>query len=96
MGIAPRSNLPRQSEAIMTEQVDFLKDAIAALTLSQDMAERAGNSEHYFDTYMRRSGEQSQRAMMLAIISLAQDVRRVADTLREIEGAMVDASGAYR
>lgn len=75
----------------MTEQTDFLKEAVAAMEDSQHALIIAS-----YEDMIEGADYQMRRAQTLALLSLAQDVRRVADTLKEIEGALVDASGAYR
>jgi hypothetical protein len=51
----------------MTEQTDFLKEAVTAMAASEECDGR--NSR--------------QQAMALALLSLAQDVRRLADALEQ-------------
>lgn len=68
----------------MTEQADFLKMAVKALAGSDSLSEKADNSEYYSDTFEKRSREELARAQALALLSLATDVRRLADALTSV------------
>lgn len=68
----------------MTEQMDFLKEAAAAMSKGLDMAQRADNSEHYRETFTQARREWMEQAQAMALLSLAQDVRRVADALESV------------
>lgn len=80
----------------MTEQPDFLKQAIEALRDGEQAHSDASTEFHAPEYYEELSAHLMKVAQTMALLSLAQDVRRVADTLKEIEGALVDASGCYR
>ena len=76
----------------MSEQMDFLKDAISAYQYSLDAFDRSeeATSDRMRDAALRVSAQNEHRAMTLALLSLAQDVRRVADALSEIEGTYLE------
>lgn len=71
----------------MNEQPDFLKAAEKAYDLSDELSARMDGAENadYFADNMMRSREWAMRGQSLALLSLAQDVRRVADALEAMQ-----------
>ena len=60
---------------------DFLMDAIAAMSESDAAFARSEDSQHYRDAHLRVSEMQAKNADLLATLSIAADLRRIADRL---------------
>lgn len=63
--------------------MDYLESAMTAMKSSLELIDAAEEGGRYSDMYMRRSEDQLQRALTLALISLAGDIRRIAEALEE-------------
>lgn len=63
------------------DERDFLRDAIAAMRDSDIAFARSENSQHYRDAHVHVSEMHAKTASLLATLSIAQDLRRIADAL---------------
>jgi hypothetical protein len=70
----------------MTKQTDYLKAATEAIQESESSfgLSEASDSERSQRVYAAISGRQAESARTLALLSLAADVRRVADALERV------------
>lgn len=69
----------------MSEQQDFLRQAFEALRDGEQAFSDAATEIHAPEYYLENSLHSLQVSQLLSLLSLAQDVRRVADALEAMQ-----------
>ena len=64
-----------------TNDINFLWNAVNSWKAAEAAFDRSENSEHYRDLHLANMAEYAEDARTQALLSIAQDLRRIADRL---------------
>lgn len=76
-----------------TNNTDFLQNAINMYKAAADAFCRSENSEHFRDSHLATSKICTEEARTQALLSIAQDLHRIADRLDMLSDGGTDYNG---
>ena len=76
-----------------TNDINFLWNAVNSWKAAEAAFDRSENSEHYRDAHLANMAQYAEDARTQALLSIAQDLRRIADRLDKLSDSGTDYNG---